>query len=193
MGLKMSKSKITFLIAPPCHGKTTYRNKHLSDDFVISRDDIREKYIKKFGLEYKDLFTPKGISKKIDNINEEILLDYSNSIKIAKDMIKNGKDIIIDLANLMTIEDRNNIWNEIVDQKDNVLKSFVVLSCKNHLVKQINTKRANETGKFIPYGIILKMKDQLQNPHPSESVDFIKNIDISKSVKQKLKKSQIKL
>lgn len=186
-------SKITFLIAPPCHGKTTYRNKELGDDFVISRDDIREKYIKKFVLEYKDLFTPKGVSKKIDNINESIISDYNNSIKTAKDMIKNGKNIVIDLANLMTIEERNNIWNEIVDPEDNVLKSFVILSCKNYLVKQLNTKRANETGKFIPHGIILNIKEQLQNPDPSESVDCILRIDISKSVKQSLKTSKLNL
>lgn len=183
-------STITFLIAPPCHGKTTYRNKHLKDVFAISRDDIREDYIAKNNLDYKDLFTPPGKNAKIDLITKMISDDYNTCLDLAKLKVKNDEDIVVDLANLMTVEERDDIWNILTENVSDVQKDFVIFECEESVVKDLNKKRGEETGKYIPFEIIMSIKSKFEEPDHFEFVSSVKTLDITKNIHSNNKKNK---
>lgn len=159
-------SKITFLIGVPCSGKTTYRENNLPDVHVVSRDDIREKYIQKENISYKELFTSKD-DPKIDLINKMIVNDYKQQIEKAQEIIKNDGHVVVDLANLLTKQERVDVFKEIVGDKykankDFIVKEFIVFEADKNVLLERNEKRGNETGKEIPFAVIEKMIEKYE-------------------------------
>jgi predicted kinase len=99
--LKLSTSKVTVLVGPPCVGKTSYL-KTFDYDFAISSDDIVDILTKRAGIYYHEFFKyPPNSNIKISHnrIFEQLIKES-----------KNFEHVVWDLTNL-TKRSRKRIFN----------------------------------------------------------------------------------
>lgn len=178
-------SNLIFLIAPPCHGKTTYRENNFKNSYIISRDDIRENVIEKYNVSYADLFAKPGENEKIDLLVSKIENDYLSSIFNAKNALDNGQDVVIDLAKLMTQKDRDDISNKILGNSSKHNKIAIIFEANNKIVEKLNKKRGDETGKVIPFQVIENIKKQFEPINDNEGFVEIKKIKSFKKLSNK--------
>ncbi|CAH6991679.1 conserved hypothetical protein [Vibrio chagasii] len=189
-------AKATFFMGIPCTGKTTHRNKHHKGDFVLSRDDLREKIIAEHELEYHQLFispdrgerkphpvlgavTRSGKYERVEKANKDLDELFQLYMKGAINELFSGRDVVIDLLNVTVAERKEYI--EAFGSIDGVelhAKTFEFKS-QMELIHKLNAARC-EQGKMIPKGIIEHFAKVFEKPIANEgfvSVEHINGLD----------------
>ena len=159
--------KLTILVGLPGSGKSTWREKNITSEEVISSDDIIEKYCQEDGITYNE-----GFSKYAKIANNEIK-------EKAKKALEQNKDIIWDQTNLSKKSRKLKI---------NMAKKYgykvvcVVFEVEDSI---LYTRLKNRPGKEIPDYVIKNMMGNYQFPTKDEKIDQIKvhNINLNKQIK----------
>jgi predicted kinase len=120
---------------------------------VISTDDMIDKAAADRGITYSEVFNMLDM-KELTKIAFE---EYTNAIK-------SGHDIIIDRTN-MTVKSRGRFLSMV--PKDYVRVGIDFLISDEELTTRLK-KRADETGKYIPYSVVKSMRDSHEPPQPGE-------------------------
>lgn len=153
--------KITFLIGPPCSGKSTWIKNNDTTSVVVSTDDLISWYASKVGKTYDHVFAS-GLFNSFNKIFIQMIKDYSSE----------NKDIIVDRTNLTT-KGRAKILSLV---PENYEKHAVVFNTPLKVLLERNKIRAQETGKTIPEFVIKNMSNSRQDP-TTEEFDVIKDAE----------------
>lgn len=186
--------KVTFLIGIPCSGKSTYREKELKDAFPISRDDIQTSIINAFQRDgadftYADFFArPSEFELSHPRLgdveaNGYVLVSQANElldnifkyrIKSARNHLRAGGDVVVDLLNL-TKEERAPLINELQIEGKNIPFEAVVFKIGENLskIEALNARRSS-SGKFIPFAVIQGFANIMTPPCPETEAIFSK-------------------
>lgn len=199
---------VELLVGIPCSGKSTYREKEYDHDkiFVISSDDIKEKYVKNTGVDYLELYTkPKegetyhpifgektesGNWFLIEEINKNISKDFNKMIRMSMTALNEGKKVVVDLTNLNK-KDRKSVQNWYKDE-ENVKFNAVVFEFEDNfeLIKKQNRKRAQHENKTIPDYVLDNMRKKYMPIDLDEKISKIQFIDGLKDLKTELKQEK---
>lgn len=153
--------KITFLVGPPCSGKSTWIKNNNTTSVVVSTDDLISWYANKVGKTYDQVFAS-GLFNSFDKIFTQMIKDYSSE----------GKDIIVDRTNLTT-KGREKLLSLV---PENYEKHAVVFNTPLKVLLERNKLRSQETGKTIPEFVIKNMCNGRQEP-TTEEFDVIKDAE----------------
>ncbi len=143
------KPTLTLLVGVPGSGKTTWaNNNHKENEVVLSSDLIR-----------KELFN--------DETNQENnKLVFTTLYKRARNLIKQGKSVIIDATNV-TIKDRARALNNFANF--NVIKVAIVFKTATDICKFRDKNRTRTVGEEV----IDKFTEKFINPTKEEGFDEI--------------------
>lgn len=185
--------KVHFLIGVPCSGKSTYRQLHFKNAVIISRDDIREQIQVENNVEYGDFFirptdsdldhhpkfghkTEDGHWSLVKDINQLMDERYKKSLEIAKQLILQGKEIVVDLLNLRSKE-RLILINLFKEISEDISFHAYVFEFENNLplILQLNKKRFETTNKYIPDSLYESFISGFEEPEPHlfNSIEYI--------------------
>lgn len=197
---------VTFLVGVPCSGKSTYRELKHKNDFCISRDDLREQLMVEYNLNYDDLFkkpsendtthekygniTEDGNWSVIKEVNHVLLNRFNSTVQEAIDTVKKGGNVVVDVLNLAKKE-REKLKEQFSDI-DGVRFNAVIFEFDKNLplIKKLNVKRGEETGKVIPEFLYEVFTKQYEKPNTKEfhtviQVDGLKSLKSKQSLKNK--------
>ena len=160
---KNDKPTMTMLIGPPNCGKSTWVNENHDNQIILSRDNLVEEAGAKRGLNYTETFDFLNKNRMISK--EEV--DGKLTLQ-ALEARKNGNDVICDLTNMSKKTRRR--W---INDFSSYNKNAVVFLTGFEEIKGRNTLRANNTGKFIPEGVLKQMCQNFSLPLYSEGFDQI--------------------
>lgn len=154
---------LVMLVGLPGSGKSTVR-KRLVEKFqkanfvIISRDDILEETVKRYGLPYRESFLHKEVQDEVNERFEEM----------KRDVI--GQNVIIDLTNLSKEVRANNLapYKEL----SNYWRVAVVCERSFKELLETNEERSR-FGRNIPLDVIMGMVSRYQEPTLSEGFDAI--------------------
>lgn len=143
------KPMITVLVGPPCAGKSTWREHNITDEIVISRDDILVDYGKnKFG----ENATYSEIWKQLTELNLQIEID--NYVQMFyEDAIKQRRNIIIDMTNVS--KKSRNKW--LSNLPKGYCKKAIIFATSFDEIEKRNKSRGKKEGKNIPQSVIENM------------------------------------
>ena len=147
------KPTLTLLVGVPGSGKTTWANKnHKENEVVLSSDLIR-----------KELFN--------DETNQENnKLVFTTLYKRARNLIKQGKSVIIDATNV-TIKDTSRALNNFANF--DVIKVAIVFKTATDICKFRDKNRTRTVGEEV----IDKFTEKFINPTKEEGFNEIKYIE----------------
>lgn len=147
------KPTVTLLVGIPGSGKTTWaNNNHKENEVVLSSDLIR-----------KELFN--------DETNQENnKLVFTTLYKRARNLIKQGKSVIIDATNV-TVNDRARALNNFAGL--DVYKIAIVFKTEPDICKVRDKLRARTVGEEV----INKFVEKFTNPKSEEGFNEIKYIE----------------
>lgn len=197
---------VDLLIGLPCSGKSTYRDAEYDHEntFVISMDDIRERYCENTGVSYLDLYSrPKSEDDKshpvfgkvtengnwelIEAINHNMNKDFQRSVRMSLTALSEGKRVVVDLKNI-TKKERNSVLKWFKDEADVHFRGIVFEHEENFdLIKSQNRTRGKETGKVIPDFVIDNYKKVYESVELGEGITEILFIDGLKGLKEEYK------
>ncbi len=194
---------VELMVGPPCSGKSTrIRETASKNDFIISRDDIRNKIIEGTEFVYSDYFvkpkegekvsskygglTDDGQWTKVAKLNQTLLIQFNETVEQAKEHLREGGKVVVDLVNLSRKE-RDTVKEWFSDIEGVRFDAVVTEHHKNlPLIEEMNALRAEKENKFIPFFVIESM---IEKSDPIE-VDEFKNVTYIDGFKDlKLKKS----
>lgn len=157
-------NEIEILISIPASGKSTYLRKKIEEEsdkwdktFVISRDDIVEELKDKYKMEYADFFKN---TDEIKHILEEIKEIAIEREKVALNALLNEErvKVFIDRTNInkKAREIIYSSFKEAIESKNVNIKATVFNFSPEYLniILDLNEKRYEETGKYIPEKVI---------------------------------------
>lgn len=176
--------------------------KEFNSHFSLSRDNIIEEVNKEYYLGYQDLFkkptknehthflygnrTEDGQWSIIKHINQLLDSRFNQRIEQAIEFLKKNGNVVIDLLNL-TKKEREHMKSKFNSISDISFNAVIFEFEKNlDLIKKLNTKRGQETGKVIPEHLYTIFLSQYQKPE-KEDFDNIIKIDGLKKLKKELK------
>jgi len=163
----MQKPTMTLLIGPPNCGKSTWLKENVKEGTVVlSRDDLVVAGGERRGLNYNEAFKYFNAHKEEAKTEVDGLLT-----KQAVDARKNGQNVVVDMTN-MTKKGRTRWLNEFSSYQ----KKAVLFMTGMEVLKQRNTQRAAETGKFIPPFVLTQMCKNFTLPLYSEGFDHIQPV-----------------
>lgn len=154
--------KITVLVGVPNSGKSTWIKQYTQGAVVISRDDTLMEYAQENGIEgnYSEVW--KSLTDEDQkNIDKKVQEKFQNAVK-------EGKDIVIDMTNTSKKSRRKWLANVSKDYR----KEAVVFVTTYDNIFERNKIRAEETGKFIPEGVIDNMMKGFIVPMYNE-IDYL--------------------
>lgn len=182
------KSKIQMLIGIPNAGKSTHINEELKkgEKVILSFDNmIMEKYP---DLNYSDAFKKAMETKGTKEDNwKEFERRFKEELKIS---FNEGKEVIVDKTNL-TKKSRNRVLSNA--PKTIKREAIMFLTTLPTLLER-NAKRAEETGKYIPMGVMENFIKSFTMPDNSEfdEIFFVVEERIVKTPKQDQKETKDK-
>ena len=152
-------SYITLLIGVPASGKSTYLEKNLKSEIVISRDNTLMKYANNHQIRgnYSEVW-----EKLSDDDQKTIDKILMNEFKKA---VKERKDIIVDMTNMSRKSRRK--WINTVPKC--YKKKAIIFATEYDEIYARNEKRFQETGKNIPDFVISNMMKGFMIPDYSEA------------------------
>tara|TARA_Y100001960_G_scaffold333445_1_gene438611 strand:- start:4894 stop:5547 length:654 start_codon:yes stop_codon:yes gene_type:complete len=196
---------VDLLIGLPCSGKSTYRDAEYNhqDTFVISMDDIRERYCEKTGVSYLDLFlkpkegdkehplfgkvTKNGNWELIEAINKNMHKDFERSIRMSLTALNEGKRVVVDMKNI-TKKERKTVLKWFKDEGEVHFRGIIFEYKENFdLIKSQNKIRGKETGKVIPDFVLDKLKEDYTPVDLGEGITEILFVDGLKGLKKEYK------
>jgi len=147
------------LIGLPASGKSTYI-KSKTGYVIISTDDIIQSEADKIGKTYSEVFKDMiGLATTIANAQ-------------FRDAIRDKKNIIWDQTNV-SAKKRINVLRQVPKYYH---KTANVFTAPLDVLKERLIKRGQETGKHIPFGIVVDMQNRFEMPTEAEGFDEIKII-----------------
>lgn len=175
--------------------------KEFNDDFSLSRDNITEN----LNLNYSDLFkkpnenenehplyglkTEDGQWSILKHINQLLTERFNQRLYDAIEFAKNNGNVVIDLLNLSKKE-REELKSKFSSIKNISFNAIIFEFEKNmDLIKKLNTKRGQETGKVIPDHLYTVFVAQYNKPE-KEEFDKIIEIDGLKNLKKQTIKNK---
>ena len=150
-------AKLIILVGPPASGKSTWREKFLSDaegDWVVaSTDDLVEAWASERGLTYDEAHSqaPWG------QFNKTFKTMYQSALK-------DGKNVIIDRTS-MSAKNRSDYFKDLPE--DTVVEAVVFVVDDVELKRRLKA-RGEATGKNIPLVALFAMQKRYQSPTLAE-------------------------
>ncbi len=154
--------KIYILIAPPCSGKSTWRNNNIASmnaPYIASSDDIITNAHPE--LTYNEAYA-KANFKQVKKLMREEL----------EEAIIEGRDIVVDRTN-MTVKTRRSFLNSVDDTYE---KIAVVFNWDEKVFIKRNEERFLREGKNIPLKLWKDFCSNYQSPSKEEGFDKIIHI-----------------
>ena len=148
----------------PTSGKSTYVNKlkkldYWKDAVVLSTDDYIEKYAKRVGQTYNEVF-------------DDVIGDATKELEIEFNWAKSkGRNIIWDQTNLSRKTRRKKLSKLPSIYKRGVV--YFTVSLEDAL-----ERNKHREGKFIPESILKRMWHQFEIPTTDEDFDYVEKVDI---------------
>lgn len=130
---------------------------------VISRDDLVEAAGRKRGMSYTTAFNFLIKNKEVTKNEVDDVLNHQ-----INDSRKNNKDVIIDMTNMVKKARRK--W---INHFSKYNKKAVVFLTGFEELKTRNMVRTDQTGKFIPEKVLIRMCRNFTLPLYSEGLDDI--------------------
>lgn len=157
----MTEERKTFvmMIGTPGCGKSTFLTDNLNykDYIVISTDDLVEREAAKIGKKYNDVW-------------KDVINDVTKEVDILfKQSIQDGKNIISDQTNT-TLKKRKYILGQLPKY---YYKIAVQFTASFDIIKERLEKREKETGKHIPWNVVMDMNNRLEPPTLEEGFNEI--------------------
>jgi predicted kinase len=152
--LETTKGNLLVMVGPPLSGKSTIISK-LPNSIVISRDAIVEEFGK--GLSYTEAF--KSVNQK------EVTKELNKRLKESSE---SNNNVIIDMTNLSPKRRKG-----YIKTFKNHTKIAVTFSLPLETLMERNKIRNEETGKYIPEGVITSMYNSYEYPTKEEGFDYI--------------------
>jgi len=155
--------ELIMLCGIPTSGKSTYVEKlkkldYWKDAVVLSTDNYIEKYAKRVGQTYNEVF---------DDIIPEATRELELELNMAKEK---GKNIIWDQTNL-SVKTRKKKLSKLPSfyHRDAV---YFVISLEEAL-----ERNEHREGKFIPESILKRMWHQFEIPTLNEDFDYVEKVE----------------
>ena len=166
IGSEKKGNQLTVLCGPPCVTKSTWVKNNVTDEIVISRDNLIESAGTKRGMNYKEAY--RFLSDNPDIEKSEVSELMNAAIINAR---KNGNDVVIDLTN-MSKKSRRRWVNEFPKYN----KKCITFVSGFEKIKECNKKRYELTGKYISDGVVIDMLKRFSLPMYGEGFDELEFI-----------------
>lgn len=164
----MLNPEIIMMVGLPGSGKSTYLKPYKTfvenGEFVehkqyviISTDDIIQEEADRTGKTYSELW------------KSMIGPATATADKQFKDALAEGKNIIWDQTNV-SAKKRINVLRQVPDSYHKTANVFIV---SLETLKERLTKRGQETGKHIPFNVVMDMHKRFEMPTGAEGFDEI--------------------
>jgi len=152
-----------FLCGIPCSGKSTYAEKlktipYWSNSVILSTDNYIEKYAKRVGQTYNEVF-------------DDVIPDATRELEIEFNWAKSkGRNIIWDQTNLSVKTRRKKLSKLPSIYKRGVV--YFTVSLEDAL-----ERNKHREGKFIPESILKRMWHQFEIPTLEENFDYVEKVE----------------